>query len=413
MISRYQHPLIEDIFSDEKRIYRWWEHTVQFVQRRVDAGVAPPEAAEQIRAAGAPDAATVQRREHATGHEVVAFLAIMDDRLDEAGQTHLHYGLTSSDLVDNAHFDALFLSTQVYVQHLGNLVQTLSIKARELEFAPMLGRTHGQAAEPTDFTYRLLQFRLMAYRASEQMKETRRHLMVRKFPGAVGTSSIYDGTVDNWQVPSTQIISRDFQVEWATSCLRAVSVCEAIATEVRLLSRSEVEEVMEGGAINRTGSSAMPHKRNPIQSEKICGLARVARSYLPPIMDLVAQHHDRDLTNSSIERTVVPDLANLTGYLLLQTEKLVGELWIDKARMRRNLDEAGYRPYASLWVSLLQTDERVGYMGAHALVEDAFRHADPLQRLLEEMDADNLDTITFNLELEERMNPEWMTRNVR
>lgn len=413
MITRYQHPLIEDIFSDQSVITRWWEHTESFVQRRVDAGVAPPEAAQEIRAAGPPSAAAVRTREYVTGHEVVAFLSVLSDQLGPEAQSNLHYGLTSSDLVDNAHFDALFMTTQIYAHSLNTLIQTLHFRVQSLmDGAPMLGRTHGRAAEPTDFRHRLEVWKVIAYRAKVQMDETRRHLMARKMPGAVGTSSIYDGTIDSWQTISTQVIPRDLQTEWATSCIRVVQVCEAIAMEIRLLSRSDVEEAMEGGAIERAGSSAMPHKQNPIQSEKICGLAQVARGYLPAIMSAEILHHDRDLTNSSIERTAVPDLAHLTGYILQHTIQLVGELGIDTGRMARNLAEAGYQPYSSLWVSLLQTDARVGYMEAHEMVSDAFRHADPLSRLRDEMNARNLDTISFATKLEERMNPEWMTRNV-
>jgi adenylosuccinate lyase len=411
MIPRYQDTLIDDIFSDQSVINRWWEHTESFVQRRVDAGVAPPEASQQIRAAGAPDALVVRTREYVTGHEVVAFLSVLSDQLGEEGQRHLHYGLTSSDLVDNAHFDALYLTTQVYLNYIKNLMQVINARYQSLgHTTPMLGRTHGRAAEPTDFGHRMRVWVVILYRAQQQMTETRRHLMVRKFPGAVGTSSIYDGTIDPWQTLTTQVIPRDLQTEWATSCLRAVQVCEAIAMEVRLLSRSDVEEVTEGGAFDRAGSSAMPHKQNPVLSEKICGLAQVARGYLPAIMSAEILHHDRDLTNSSVERVAVPDLANLTGYILTQTTKLIGELGVDTRRMERNLDEAGYQPYSSLWVSLLQKD--VGYMEAHEMVSEAFRKADPLHALLDDMDAQNLDTITFKAKLEERMDPKWMIRNV-
>lgn len=412
MIERYEDPIIADIFSEKQRIRRWRDHTQNFVQRRVDAGAVLPDASVQVAAAKTPEPDEIRTREHVTGHDVAAFLQALDNApsLGVQGRAALHYGLTSSDLVENAHHEALYLTTQVYLTRLGTLATSLSVLAATHRRTYMLGRTHGQAAEPTTWGHRLQVFASMVRRSQSQMRDARHRVMVRKTPGAIGTSPIYDGFPDTWQTPSTQVIPRDIQAFWAMACVQAVSVCEAIALEVRLLSRSEVGELREGGGA-RVGSSAMPHKRNPILAERICGLARVARAYLAPILETVPMHHDRDLANSSVERTAVPDLANLTGTLLADTTRLITGVEIDTARMIRNLDDAGYAPYSSLWVSMLQ-DRGVSYVQAHEAVTEAFTKADPLLFLLDSRWLDSEENLAdWRKELEEKMTPAWMTRN--
>lgn len=410
MIGRYTDPLIDVIFSDKQKIERWRDASVRLIAGRVNAGLAPSKVLAIAQGTPAPDPIAVKTREGDTGHDVVAFLQLWcEGSADSDFQSHLHYGLTSSDLVDSAHFEALFLTTQVYLQYLSRLSHALTSLAATHSRTYMLGRTHGQIAEPTTFGHRLYTFNSVVGRAQGNMRRIRDLLLVRKTPGAVGTRSIYDGLLDDCEVLSTQVIPRDLQVIWALAAIRSIQACEMIATEIRLLSQSGVAEVREGAT--RIGSSAMPHKNNPITSEKICGLTRVARGYIVPILETQALWADRDISNSSVERVVIPDLANLTGVILRDTARLVADLFVDVERMDRNLGDAGYAPYSSLWVSLLQ-QQGVPWGEAHTMVFASFNYEDPLLALIERMDAKNLDTITLRNKLAERMCAEWMTRNV-
>lgn len=410
MIDRYTDPLIEDIFSQQRVIERWREAGLRSLIGLVNVGLAPQEAVDAAAAAGTPTPAEVREREQVTGHDVVAFLHEWDAKVDnEEFSRWVHRGLTSSDLVDNAHFEALFLTTQLYLSKIGRFSMALTSAATTHSKTYMLGRTHGQVAEPTTWGHRLYVFNSVLGRAQANMRRTRDAMMVRKVPGAVGTSSLYTGQVDPWQIPSTQVIPRDIQVAWAMACVQVVNACEAVALEIRLLSHHGVAEVREGA--NRVGSSAMPHKHNPIGAENICGLARVARATLFPIMETQQLWHDRDISNSAIERTMVPDLAHLTATILTRTTALVSNLEVDVQQMDWNLGNAGYEPYSSLWVSLLQPE--IGYYDAHEMVQEAFRAKDPLVAILDAMDAQNLDTITFNAKIQGRMSAEWMTRNIR
>lgn len=414
MEIRYEDPGMCQIFSDQAKIDRWYNETVRSMQMR---GVEEPRvqgAADRAALRHPPSALDVQERESLTGHDVAAYLWVVDQRAgaDDAFRENLHYGLTSSDLVDNAHHEALLLATT----RLMTLSTELRIVLWDLvdrhDRTYMLGRTHGQIAEPTTFGHRMHLFHTMVQTSGRNLRDMQRALMVRKTPGAVGTSGIYNSRRDSWAVTSSQIIPRDLQAHWAFHFVEAINACEAIAMEIRLLSGQGIQEVEEGGADRRTGSSAMPHKRNPILAENICGLARMGRGYLAPILETVVTFHDRDISNSSVERVAVPDLAHIAATCVKRTARLLRDLKVNENTMHSNLSHAGDRPYSSLAVSILQ-ESGYPYVESHELVSEAFRDWTPLGKLRDLMNALNYDTITFDRKWEERANPAWMTRNIR
>ena len=351
MIPRYSPADMAALFSDEARLATWLEVEVLAVEGLAEAGVVPAaDAAAVRRRAPVVDAALVAEvaeRERVTDHDVAAFVDVVQARIGQPEGSWVHYGLTSSDVVDTAQCATLAAACDLLLTAADELVAALVARAHELIDVPVTGRTHGMAAEPTTFGAKFALWALQADRDRERLRRARRAVAVGKLSGAVGTYSNIDPSVEAFvcrslglaPVPATQVIARDRHAEYLYACASVGATVELIGTEVRHLARSEVGEAEEPFAAGQKGSSAMPHKRNPILSERLCGLARVLRGYAGAGLEDVALWHERDISHSSVERVVLPDASLLTLYLLRKATGLVSGLVVHADRALRNLTE--------------------------------------------------------------------------
>jgi adenylosuccinate lyase len=347
------------LFSDGARLGRWLEVEVLAVEGWAKVGVAPTEAASAVREGAsrlldtdgvslrADLVVAVAERERVTDHDVAAFVDVVQEAIGPPAGTWVHYGLTSSDVVDTALSSTLVAAADLLVQASTDLVHTLRRRALEFRSTPMVGRTHGIHAEPTTFGAKLALWALQADRDRARLRAARRAVAVGKLSGAVGTYSNIDPAVEDHvcaalgllPVPSTQVIARDRHAEYVWACASVGAGIETFATEIRHLQRTEVGEAHEPFAAGRQkGSSAMPHKRNPIKTEQLSGLARVLRGHLGAALEDVALWHERDISHSSVERIILPDASLLAYYVLRRMTAVIDGLVVDSDRMRANLE---------------------------------------------------------------------------
>lgn len=349
MIPRYTTPEMVAVFSDVARFGRWLEIELLATEAHVQLGIVPEDHAVACRT-NAPvvdDAfvAAVSERELITDHDVAAFVDVVQAAIGAPAGAWIHYGLTSSDVVDTAWCwmlrDAADLLVDASTQLLGTLVEM----ARRHRDTVMIGRTHGVHAEPTTFGAKVALWALQVDRDRARLRAARDAVSVCKLSGAVGTYSNIDPSVERYvadrlglqPVPATQVIARDRHAEYLWACAAVGATMELIAVELRHLQRTEVREVQEGFKPGQKGSSAMPHKKNPISAETISGLSRVLRGNLQAGMQNVALWHERDISHSSVERVVLPDSSMLAHYVMRRGQRLLAGLVVDEARMRTNL----------------------------------------------------------------------------
>jgi adenylosuccinate lyase len=338
------------IFSDITRFGRYLEIELLATEAHVALGVVPQDDAVACRQrAPHVDAGFVQAvsdREAITDHDVAAFVDVVQAAIGQPAAGWIHYGLTSSDIVDTAWCWAMRDAADLLVAACSSLLETVASLARAHRRTPMMGRTHGIHAEPTTFGHKVALWALQIGRDRERLRTARRTVGVCKLSGAVGTYSNIDPAVEAFvgdrlgltPVPATQVIARDRHAEFLWACAAVGDTMEMIAVELRHLQRTEVAEVQEGFKPGQKGSSAMPHKRNPISAETISGLSRVLRGNLQAGMQDVALWHERDISHSSVERVVLPDSALLAYYVLRRMERLLGGLQVFAERMAANLD---------------------------------------------------------------------------
>ncbi len=349
MIERYSLPEMAALFSDEARLRGWLEVEILAAGALAKLGALDPAHAAAIRRrAPVVDAdflAAVAAREAVTDHDVAAFVDVAQERIGPPAGSYLHYGLTSSDVVDTATSVVLVRAADLLIEAAGALLAALVRRAREHAVTPMLGRTHGIHAEPTTFGAKLALFALQVERDRERLRRARRAVAVGKLSGAVGTYSNVDPRVEELvcadlglaAVPASQVIARDRHAEYLYACTSVGTTVEALALEIRLLQQSEIGETEEPFGAGQKGSSAMPHKRNPITSERLTGIARLLRGNLVAGFEDVALWHERDISHSSVERVVLPDSSLLAYYALRRAARLVDGLVVHSARMRENL----------------------------------------------------------------------------
>jgi adenylosuccinate lyase len=338
------------IFTDEARMQRWVEVEVSVLEALATAGAASADHAAACRAnAPTVDPAFVRdvtERERVTDHDVAAFVDVLQQRVGMPHGAWLHHGLTSTDVVDTAQCWALRDAADLLIEAQSDLIDALIELSRAHRDTPMIGRTHGIHAEPTTFGAKVALWALQMDRDRQRMMEARANIAVCKLSGAVGTYSNITPEVEAQvadhlgliPVPATQVIARDRHAEYLWACASTATTLESIAVELRHLQRTEVGEVREGFKSGQKGSSAMPHKRNPIAAETITGLSRVVRSHLTVGLQDVALWHERDISHSSAERIVLPDASLATYYMLRRMVRLVAGLEVDTEKMRANLD---------------------------------------------------------------------------
>jgi adenylosuccinate lyase len=354
VIPRYSLPEMSALFTDEARVALWLEIELLATEAWSKLGVIPQEVAAAARSrAPRVDGALVARiaeREAVTEHDVAAFVDVIQEAIGAPEASWVHHGLTASDVVDTALSATLVRAADLLIDASGTFVGVLKRRAREHRGTVEVGRTHGMHAEPTTFGVKLALYCLQAERDRTRLRRARDAVAVGKLSGAVGTYSNIDPAVEEHvctalglrPVPATQVIARDRHAEYLYACASAGATIESLATEFRHLQRTEVGEVEEAFGAGQKGSSAMPHKRNPITGERLSGLARVLRGYLGAGLEDVALWHERDISHSSVERVILPDASLLSYYMLRRATRLVDTLVVDADRMRENLLEGSH-----------------------------------------------------------------------
>jgi adenylosuccinate lyase len=337
------------LFTDVAKLEGWLEVELAAVDGWASVGVIPTAAAEIVRSLApkvtAQFVADVAAREAVVDHDLAAFVDVVQAAIDVPEASWVHYGLTSSDVVDTALSSTLVSASDLLISAASGLVAVLRSRATEHISTPMAGRTHGMHAEPTTFGVKLALWCLQVDRDRTRLIRARDGIAVGKLSGAVGTYSNIDPQVEGYvckalglrPVPATQVISRDRHAEYLWACASVGATVEAIATEIRHLARHELAEVEEPFVSGQKGSSSMPHKRNPVLSERLSGLARVLRGYVQPGLEDVALWHERDISHSSVERVILPDASLLAYYLLRRVTGLIEGLVVNVDRMLENL----------------------------------------------------------------------------
>jgi adenylosuccinate lyase len=357
MISRYTLPEMGHIWSEGHKYELWCRVEVLVLEAHAKAGTVPADAVQSVRDAAPPTPEAVAEVEAVTDHDVIAFLtAWADNTTPRAAAAYVHYGMTSSDLLDTGLAVQLTEATDVLLEKADRLVAVLREHALTHKDTLRVGRTHGIHAEPDTWGHRVADFAFAMARCRDRLRRAREAVAVGKLSGPVGTYSNIDPAVETEVMAAlglrpadvaSQVVMRDGIAEWVSVLALTATVCEAVALEVRHGQRTELRELAEPFREGQKGSSAMPHKRNPIRSERICGLARLVRGYVTPVTEGVPLWHERDISHSSTERVALPDAAITVDYLLHLTAGLIEGLTVDAARMRANMDATGGLLYSS------------------------------------------------------------------
>jgi adenylosuccinate lyase len=339
------------IWSDQNKFQQWLEVELAAAEALAELGVVPEEAARLLRAHAGFEVSRILEIEKEVKHDVIAFTTAVAESMAAAGHADasrwLHYGLTSNDVVDTAQALLLRQASAIILRGLEGLRAALKRRALEFQGAVQIGRTHGVHAEPVTFGLKFAIWYEEAGRDLARVGAAAEDLRVGKISGAVGTFAHIGPEVEERicarldlkpALVASQVIQRDRHAALVSALALATALCEKIALEVRHLQRTEVREAEEYFARGQKGSSAMPHKRNPVTSEQICGLARVVRANAQAAFENVALWHERDISHSSVERVILPDSTILTDYLLEKTTQLVDKLMVYPERMRRNLE---------------------------------------------------------------------------
>jgi adenylosuccinate lyase len=345
MIPRYTLPEMAAIWSEPHKLAVWKEVETLVVEAWAELGVAPLIAASTLRAAPEVDPEAWKAREKVTNHDVAAFVDLLAGSVAYGGEW-VHYGLTSSDVLDTAQGVILRDAADLLLTRVADLFAVVKRRALEHRATVMIGRTHGIWAEPTSFGLKLATWAFELARDHERLRHARDAVAVGKISGAVGTYAHTPPAVEEFvckrlgigiEPASSQITHRDRHAEYLTTLAMIGSSLERFATEIRHLQRSEVGEAREPFGKGQKGSSAMPHKRNPIASENVTGLSRLLRGYAATGLENVALWHERDISHSSAERVVLPDASIVLDFALVRMTKLIDQLVVDQERMVANL----------------------------------------------------------------------------
>ena len=378
MIERYSLPQMRSIWTEQRKLEIWLEIETLACEAMADLGTIPKADAAEIRAKGAFDIEKVREIEKRTNHDVIAFIEDVASRVGPSARW-IHQGLTSSDLLDTTLAVQMVESMDLLEADLLKLREAVAVRAKEHKFTPMIGRSHGIHAEPISFGLKMALMYDEFTRSLERLRETRERIRVGKISGAVGTHAHLDPQVEKSVCErlglkasplSTQILQRDRHAEFMTTLALIASSVDRWATEFRHLQRTEVLEVEEYFSEGQKGSSAMPHKRNPITGERLSGLARVIRGNAMAALENVALWHERDISHSSVERIILPDSCTLLDYMLVTLTKLVAKLIVYPENMRRNMELTGGL-YASQSALLMLTEKGMERKDAYEAVQRA------------------------------------------
>jgi len=348
LIPRYTRAAMDRVWSESNKFQRWLDVELAASETLAEAGTVPREAAEKLRAKARVEVARIHEIEASVKHDVIAFtLAVQETVGDPEAARWLHYGLTSNDVVDTAQALLVRDASRLIEEGIEKLGQALELRAWEFKDAPQIGRTHGIHAEPITFGLKIANWHAENRRDAERFRIAARQIEVGKISGAVGTCTHLGPEVEEKicqklglaTAPiSSQVIERDRHAQYLGTLAVVAASLERIAQEIRHLQRTEVREAEEPFGGEQRGSSAMPHKRNPVSSEQICGLARVVRGNSAAALENIALWHERDISHSSVERVILPDSTILVDYMLHRTTEIVANMKVFPARMLRNLN---------------------------------------------------------------------------
>ncbi|MCO6415975.1 adenylosuccinate lyase [Siccirubricoccus sp. KC 17139] len=357
MVPRYTRPQMEAIFSPAERFRIWFEIEALAAEAMAALGTIPAEAAKVIRERGTPRAASIGAAEveaidaieRVTRHDVIAFLTWMQEGIGPEAR-FMHQGLTSSDVLDTCLAVQLTRAADLLIEGVEAVMAALARRAEEFKYTPTIGRSHGIHAEPTTFGLKLAGHYAEFRRNRDRLKAARAEIATCAISGPVGTFASVDPRIEAHvaeklglavEPHSTQVIPRDRHAAFFATLGVVASGIERLATEVRHLQRSEVREAEEFFHAGQKGSSAMPHKRNPVLSENLTGLARLVRGYVTPALENVALWHERDISHSSVERVIAPDACIALDFALARLAGMMEKLTVYPERMRENLESLG------------------------------------------------------------------------
>ena len=349
MIARYSRPEMTSIWSEEAKFQIWFEIEAHACDAMAELGVIPAKAAKAVRKRGGFDIARINEIERETRHDVIAFLTNLAEHVGKEAR-FVHQGMTSSDVLDTALAVQLTRASDLLLDGIDKVLDALKRRALEHRRTPCIARSHGIHAEPTTFGLKLATFHAEFQRCRARMAAARDEISSCAISGAVGTYAHIDPGVEKYvakkmglavEPVSTQIIPRDRHAMFFAVLGVVASSVERLATEIRHLQRSEVREAEEFFSSGQKGSSAMPHKRNPVLSENLTGLARIVRAAVLPTLENVALWHERDISHSSVERVFAPDATIALDFALHRLAGVVGNLVVYPEAMKRNLDALG------------------------------------------------------------------------
>lgn len=347
MIDRYTRPEMGAIWTEENRFNAWLEVEILACEAWAELGVIPKEDVKKIRENAGFDIRRIKEIEEETRHDVVAFTRAVSETLGEE-RKWVHYGLTSTDVVDTALSYLLKQANEILLKDLENFIEILRQKAKEHKYTVMMGRTHGVHAEPTTFGLKMALWHEEMKRNLERFKRAAEGVQYGKISGAVGTYANIDPFVEQYVCQklglkpapiSTQTLQRDRHAYYMSTLALIATSIEKFAVEIRGLQKSETREVEEFFAKGQKGSSAMPHKRNPIGSENMTGMARVVRGYMQTAYENVPLWHERDISHSSAERIILPDATIALNYMLNRFSNIVKNLTVYPENMKRNMEK--------------------------------------------------------------------------
>ena len=379
MIDRYTLPEMAELWSAERRLSTWKKVEELALEAWCSLGVVPSGAVSAIRQAPVPTPAEVAEREAVIHHDLAAFVDVLAAGMEEGGEW-VHYGLTSSDVIDTASGVLMSEAARMLVEEVEHLFGVVKEAALAHQDTLILGRTHGMWAEPTSWGLKLANWAFQLARDHQRLSAARKAVAVGKISGAVGTYAQCPPAVEEMvctrlgigsEPASTQITARDRHAQLLGTIALAGTSLERFATEIRLLQRNEVGEVAEGFRAGQKGSSAMPHKRNPITSEQMTGMARLLRGYSTTALENVALWHERDISHSSVERIIIPDACTILHYMLVTFNRLLNRLEVNTSRMRANLEATGGLAISGALLSELISWQGLSRNQAYRIVQRA------------------------------------------
>lgn len=421
MIERYSRPEMRNIWSEENKFKAWLEVEICACEAWSELGVIPKEDVEKLRAGASFDMDRIYEIEKETRHDVIAFTRAVSESLGEE-RKWVHYGLTSTDVVDTALGYLLRQANEILERDIINFIEILKDKAIAYKDTPMMGRTHGVHAEPTTFGLKMALWHEEMKRNLERFRHAADNVQYGKISGAVGTYANIDPFVEEFvcnklgtkAAPiSTQTLQRDRHAEYMATLALVATSLDKFATEVRALQKSEVREVEEAFAKGQKGSSAMPHKRNPISSENISGLSRVIRGHMVSAYENVTLWHERDISHSSVERIILPDATMLLNYMLNRFGNIIKNLTVFPENMQRNIQRTYGVPFSGRVMTKL-IDKGISREQAYDTVQPRAMQAWEEQRSFKDiiLETPAITELLNAEEIEEAFNPSWHLKHV-